>query len=93
MTVFAISTPTVAAHTGALRRDAANLRPIYPPFVPTAGPAAAFGAAAGAALDAANTRAAELSCEAFRIADAMDLAASAADAVDGSTGQSLGGLL
>ncbi|WP_066529828.1 hypothetical protein [Corynebacterium bouchesdurhonense] len=93
MNVYAIDPAAVAAHTASLRGDAAALRPLHPPCVPDAGPAAGFGAAARAALDAANQRAADLSAEALRLAEAMDLAAHATEAVDSAPCHCLGGML
>lgn len=93
MNVFELDSRTVSAHTDALRHDAAALHPLAQPPLELSGPAAQFGAAVTAAIEAANRSAADLVAETYRLASAMDLAAHAADSVDGATSHCLGAML
>lgn len=93
MNVFELDTEILAGCTKELRRDASDLRPL--PQVPLhpGGLTHSFVATVQQAINAADNRAAGLSYEVCRVADAMDLTSTAAHAVETRTSSTLGELL
>lgn len=93
MNLFELNSETVSAHTTLLRKDAEALRPLSEITIPESSPSSLYRAAVAEAFQTANHRAEQFREEALRIADVMDLTVTAADNVDGSTCDTLGGLL
>ena len=93
MNVFELDTEILGGCTEELRRDAAALRPLPPVTLHPGGLTHAFVSTVRHAINTADNRAAGLSYEVCRVADAMDLTSTAAHAVETRTSSTLGELL
>ncbi|WKD56971.1 hypothetical protein CAPI_01985 [Corynebacterium capitovis DSM 44611] len=88
--VFQIDPDTVERLVASLRADADSLAPLSAVTPVTAGPTAAFTSSLATAIACVNERTAELSREARRLADVMELTVSAAQQQDSQLSKNLG---